>query len=192
MRKTIFLDRDGTLNREAGYINHIQQFELLPGVTNALARLKDSGWQLVLISNQAGVARGYFSEAFLWHLHCELQAELRRSRAELDAIYYCPHHPTAGDFPYRRRCHCRKPQPGMLERAREDLEINMDDSYLVGDRLTDIRLAATNNLKSVLVQSGYGRGECEKLKDSPVQPDYIYPSLVEFSEALINQRLSRI
>lgn len=179
------MDRDGTINRESGYINNIAMFEFLPGVVRALQLLKNSGWQLIVVTNQAGIARGYFSEDFLWHLHNHMQAQLKTQNAEVDAIYYCPHHPEAGAFPYRKNCNCRKPKTGLIERAIGEKEIDIGNSFMVGDRYSDIRTGNASNIKTVFIRSGYGRGEWENDHLGwDIKPDFIYENLLEFAESI--------
>lgn len=185
MGKTIFLDRDGTINRESGYINNIAMFEFLPGAVDALRLLKNSGWQLIVITNQAGIARGYFSEDFLFGLHKYMQEQLKIQNAEVDAIYYCPHHPEVGSFPYRKDCNCRKPKTGLIDRALVENEIDIANSFMVGDRYSDIKTGSASNIKTVFIRSGYGRGEWEKdhlIWDT--KPDFIYDNILEFAQSI--------
>ena len=184
--KTIFLDRDGTINRESGYINHFSMFEFLPGTIKALKLLKENGWQLILITNQAGIARGYFSEVFLVDIHQQMQTILKKGGAELDAIYYCPHHPDVGEFPYKKNCDCRKPKTGLIEKALKDFPVDMQGSYMVGDRYNDIRMGKKMGLSTAFLLSGYGRGEWEADNSKwDEKPDHVFEDLYGFASWLV-------
>jgi heptosyltransferase-2 len=144
---TVFFDRDGTLNEDTGYIKSPEELELLPGVGAALARLKQAGARLIVLTNQSGVGRGYFSSTDLEAIHSKLQRELAKWGVTLDAVYVCPHHPD-------ERCSCRKPARGMIDRAMADFPINPARSYVVGDSARDIDLAKQVGAHSVLVMTG--------------------------------------
>lgn len=160
-RPAVFIDRDGTISEEVGYVNHPSRYKVFPFAAEALRRINDAGWLAILVTNQAGVARGYFSEDLIHVIHDLLQAELARGRARLDGIYYCPHHPTVGDAPYRQACDCRKPRPGLITRAAAEHNIDLTRSWMIGDRYSDIELARNANLRAAFVLTGYGRGEWE-------------------------------
>jgi len=147
----VFLDRDGTLIREVNYLSMIAQIEVLPGVTRALKLLRGHGFKLVMVTNQSVVARGRLSEAGLQQIHTEIVNRLAHEGASLDGIYYCPHHPTEGLGDYRIVCGCRKPKTGMIERAREEFEIDPSRSYVVGDQPTDVELARAVGATGILV-----------------------------------------
>jgi D-glycero-D-manno-heptose 1,7-bisphosphate phosphatase len=140
-RAAVFLDRDGTLIRDVKYLCAVEQIEILPGAAAALLLLRAHGFKLVVVTNQSGVARGRLSELDLQAIHAELMKRLGRDGAILDAIYYCPHHPTEGLGDFRRICECRKPKTGMIERAARELDLDPKLSYVVGDKWTDIELA---------------------------------------------------
>jgi D-glycero-D-manno-heptose 1,7-bisphosphate phosphatase len=140
-RAAVFLDRDGTLIRDVKYLCAVEQIEILPGAAAALLLLRAHGFKLVVVTNQSGVARGRLSELDLQAIHAELMKRLGRDGAVLDAIYYCPHHPTEGLGDFRRICECRKPKTGMIERAARELDLDPKLSYVVGDKWTDIELA---------------------------------------------------
>src|SRR5262245_42423018 len=154
----VFIDRDGTISEEVGYVNHPSRFRLFPYSSEAIRTLNDNGWLAILVTNQAGVARGYFSEDVIKQVHQQLESALHNESARLDAIYYCAHHPSVGEPPYRFDCDCRKPKPGLIEQAARDFEIDLDASWMAGDRYSDIELARNAGLRSVFLLSGYGRG----------------------------------
>ncbi|MGH7816987.1 MAG: D-glycero-alpha-D-manno-heptose-1,7-bisphosphate 7-phosphatase [Candidatus Binatia bacterium] len=147
----VFLDRDGTVIREVNYLCAIEQIEILPGVSQALRLLRAHGFKLVMVTNQSVVARGRLSENGLQAIHAELKKRLSGDGAALDAIYYCPHHPTEGMGDYRIACDCRKPKPGMIERAVRELALNPALSYVVGDQLTDMELAIGVGASGILI-----------------------------------------
>lgn len=177
-RPAVFLDRDGTINEQMGYINHLDRFILLPGVGRAINRLNLAGLPAVVVSNQSGVARGYFPEELVGRVNRKMVDLLAEDGAVLDGVYYCPHHPRAEMAEYRRDCECRKPRPGLLERAAADLGLDLGRSYVVGDRVTDLETARRIGAKGVLVLTGYGRGDLEYvLPGKDVRPDWVAEDL---------------
>ena len=160
-RRAVFMDRDGTISEEVGYVNHPSRYRVFPYSAQAVRVLNESGWLAILITNQAGVARGYFTEDMIGSVHEVLTGELENEGARLDAIYYCAHHPSVGEPPYRLDCVCRKPRPGLITRAAADFEIDLSQSWMVGDRYSDIELARNAQVRAAFVLSGYGRGEWE-------------------------------
>ena len=187
-RRAVFIDRDGTISEEVGYINHVSRFRLFPYAAPAIKHLNENGWLAIVITNQAGVARGYFSEVTIEAVHAAMTKELESSSARLDAVYYCAHHPSVGEPPYRLDCDCRKPKPGLIARAAKDFDIDLEHSWMVGDRYSDVELARNAGVKSLLVLSGYGRGEWEHQRASwAEQPDLIAEDLLEAVEVILGQ-----
>ena len=179
MNRAVFIDRDGTISEEVGYINHASRFRLFPYSAAAIKQLHEDGYLAIVITNQAGVARGYFPETMVQAVHKRMTDELEASGVALDAIYYCAHHPLVGEAPYRLDCDCRKPKPGLLLRAARDFDIDLENSWMVGDRYSDIELAANAGVKSALVLSGYGRGEWEHQRDNwTIKPDLVAEDLL--------------
>ncbi|MCD6151688.1 MAG: HAD family hydrolase [Deltaproteobacteria bacterium] len=179
-KTAVFLDRDGTIIEEVGYLDNIGQLKLIPGAARAIGLLNKAGIPVIMITNQSGVARGYFSESVVEQLHQRLNELLETELAYLDAIYYCPHHPTEGTAPYRRACNCRKPHPGMVEQAIDDLQLGKRRLFVVGDKLTDIELAKRAGAEGILVLTGYGREEKKQLdKIGKAQPAYIATDLLQ-------------
>ncbi|HET7293345.1 MAG TPA: HAD family hydrolase [Vicinamibacteria bacterium] len=158
-RPCIFMDRDGTLSHEVGYVNHASRFELFPWSVEAVRLVNRAGWAAVVVTNQAGVARGYFPEAVIHEVHARMAAAMEAGGARFDGVYFCPHHPSAGEPPYRRDCDCRKPRPGLLRRAEAELRLDLSRSWVVGDRHGDLQLAWSVGARGALVKSGYGLGE---------------------------------
>jgi D-glycero-D-manno-heptose 1,7-bisphosphate phosphatase len=183
MKRALFLDRDGTVSDEVGYLNHVSRLQVYPWSGPAIRAINESPLLAILVTNQAGVARGYFEEEMVGRVHERLERELALHGARLDALYYCPHHPTAGEPPYRQDCSCRKPRPGMLERAAREHGIDLASSYVVGDKYSDVRLAHEVGAKGILVLTGYGRGELEHQRESwNGVPDHVAETLLEAVE----------
>lgn len=179
-QRAVFIDRDGTISEEVGYINHVSRFRLFPYAPSAIKHLNENGWLAIVITNQAGVARGYFSEDMIQTVHGAMTKELDSGGAKLDAIYYCAHHPSVGEPPYRFDCHCRKPKPGLISRAANDFDVDLEQSWMVGDRYSDVELARNAGVNSMFVMSGYGRGEWEHQRASwTEQPDLVSEDLLE-------------
>jgi D-glycero-D-manno-heptose 1,7-bisphosphate phosphatase len=153
----VFVDRDGTLNREVDYLRRVVDLRLVPGTAAAVRALTDAGFAVVVVTNQSGIARGLITPAVLDAIHETLRERLARAGARLAGLYVCPHHPTAGAPPLRRRCRCRKPAPGMVVRAARELGLDLARSYCVGDGAVDLGLAAATRTRAVLVRTGHGR-----------------------------------
>lgn len=153
-KPAVFLDRDGTINREVDYLADPAQLELLQGAGEAIARLNRAGYFTVVITNQSGIARGLLTEERLAEIHARLDELLRPFEAHIDAYYYCPHHPDIGESPYRRDCDCRKPKPGMFERAAREHDLDLSSSFAVGDSPRDLQAAAALQVPGYLVETG--------------------------------------
>jgi len=186
-RPAIFIDRDGTLSHEVGYVNHASRFRLYPFSVDAVRLVNRAGYLAVVVTNQAGVARGYFPESVIHEVHADLRDAMEAGGARLDAIYFCAHHPTVGEPPYRRDCDCRKPRPGMLRRAEAELGADLAQSWVVGDRHGDLRLAWGVGARGALVRSGYGRGELAHHASSwPRPPDLVADQLLEAVQGILD------
>jgi len=188
-RPAVFLDRDGTLNEEIGYVNHPSRFQVYPWAVEAVTLLNQAGFATVVLTNQSGVARGYFDESLVQELNAKLEEELTRGGARLDGIYYCPHHPEGRVQAYRQQCACRKPQTGMLDRAVEELHLSREGSYVVGDRFVDMELAHRAGLPCIFLLSGYGLGEWEYQRHNwPHQPWKVAKDLLAATKEIITNR----
>lgn len=177
-KPAVFIDRDGTINEEMGYINHVSRLRVLPGSADAIRRLNENGVAAVVISNQSGVARGYFPEELVKQVNARLAEILTESGARLDGIYYCPHHPKGEVEEYRKACDCRKPKTGLIDQAVEELGLDLSRSYVVGDRHADIQIAHNAGAKGILVLTGYGRGEWENESEKwEVRPSHVCDDL---------------
>jgi len=173
------MDRDGTISEEIGYVNHPARYRVFSYSGEAVRLLNENDWLAILVTNQAGVARGYFTEDLIAAVHDRLGLELESKEARLDAIYYCAHHPTVGESPYRLDCECRKPKPGLIESAAREFDINLAESWMIGDRYSDIELARNAGVRSAFVLSGYGRGEWEYQRAGwKYQPDLVAEDLL--------------
>lgn len=176
-KKTVFLDRDGTINIEKNYLYKPEEFEFIKNAPEAIKLLKDHGYQVIVVTNQAGVARGYYTEEDVKHLHTYINEQLRKWDTSIDAFYYCPHHPTAGIGKYRVECNCRKPKTGMFEQACRDFEVDKEHSWMIGDNKGDIEAGKNFGLKTILVRTGYGeKVETEGIKEAIVVED-IYTAI---------------
>ncbi|HWI41800.1 MAG TPA: D-glycero-beta-D-manno-heptose 1,7-bisphosphate 7-phosphatase [Verrucomicrobiae bacterium] len=159
LRPAVFLDRDGTINEEVSYLHRVQDFRFIPGAEGAVARLKRAGFAVVVVSNQSGIARGYFDEQAVHTLHAHMDGLLREAGTRIDAYYFCPHHEKDGTV----SCECRKPLPGMVTRAAAELGLALERSFMVGDKECDVQAALAAGCRPVLVRTGYGAAEAAKI-----------------------------
>lgn len=182
-RLAVFMDRDGCLTEEVGYVNHVSRIRLLPRAGEAVRRLNAAGVPAVIVTNQAGIAKGYFSEEVLDAVNAEMLRQLAAAGARLDGLYVCTHHPEEGEPPYRADCDCRKPRPGLLLRAASELGLDLASSVMVGDKISDVGVAHAVGAAGVLVLTGYGRGEWEHRRQLwSVKPDHIAEDLLDAVE----------
>ena len=184
-RPAVFTDRDGTLNREVGYLSSLEGLRLLPGAAEGVRRLRDAGFAVVVISNQSGVARGLTSYDTVSEIHVELRRRLAARGAALDALYFCPHHPDAGSAPFRRVCRCRKPAAGLVRKAARDLTLDVAGSYVVGDTARDLALAAAIGVPGILVLTGHGR-ETRRTLDGSVAVAHVAANFRAAAEWIID------
>jgi len=164
-KRAVFLDRDGTINVEVQYLSDVADFQFIPGVPWALKRLKDAGFLLVVVTNQSGIGRGYYDEAALESIHDHMHADLASYGIAIDACYFCPHHPEHATGEYRQECDCRKPLPGMLQQAAQDLDIDLASSYMIGDKLADVEAGINAGCTSLMVLTGYGSSHVSQLPE---------------------------
>ncbi len=194
MKKNIavFLDRDGTINEEVGYLDSLDKLKIIPTAYEAIKLINLNSMKAVVISNQAGVAKGYFSEDFVRMVNNHLQADMLEQGAVIDRFYYCPHHPTEGNIEYQQICNCRKPAPGMLLQAADELNIDLAKSYFVGDRFIDMETAKKVGAKGILVRTGYGEDLLQD--DGPDtatmenKPDFIAADILEAVQWILKDR----
>lgn len=175
--KTVFLDRDGTLLEESGYLDRLERLVFFPYSVDAVRLLNRAGFAVVIVTNQAGIARGIVKESFVAEAHRHIGERLAAGGARVDAFYYCPHHPEAVIAEYRQSCECRKPGSGMLTRAAADLGVTLADSFVIGDRWHDLEAGARVGARGILVRTGYGRTE-EASPRPGVQPAAIVDNVM--------------
>lgn len=181
MSKVIFLDRDGTINKEVNYLYKTDEFEFIDGAIDAIKTFHKLGYKVIVITNQAGIARGYYEEKDVQTLHNYLDTLLERYNTFIDAYYYCPHHPEGTVEKYKGKCNCRKPEIGMIEKAKEDYNIDLTKSVIVGDKESDILTGKNVGIgKTILVKSGHTVDEEKTVADE------IYDDLYSFSIRLKN------
>jgi D-glycero-D-manno-heptose 1,7-bisphosphate phosphatase len=174
--KACFLDRDGVLIEEANYISLPSQVHILPGTIKALQLLKDNNYKIIVITNQAGVAKGYFIENAIPKVHSEIDRQLNEYGIQVDRYYYCPHHPNGIIKKYAICCNCRKPMPGMILQAKEDYNLDLNSSFLIGDKMSDLLAAEKSGCHGVLVETGYGK---QYKKEAIVRGFPVLPNLKE-------------
>jgi len=177
-RPAVFLDRDGTLSEERGFIDRLELIEIFPWTSDAIRLLNRAGFAVVVVTNQSAIGRGIIDLPFLQTVHDAFDRHLVRSGAKIDRYYYCPHHPDAPLPEYRMACRCRKPGPGMIEQATTDLGLDPSRSFMVGDRLIDVACGHAAGVRSLLVRSGHSahRGEAPP---GLSEPDAILNNLME-------------
>jgi D-glycero-D-manno-heptose 1,7-bisphosphate phosphatase len=187
-RPAVFMDRDGTLSHEVGYVNHPDRLRLYPWAAAAVRAINEASWLAVVVTNQAGVARGYFPETVFDEVQRRLREDIERGGARFDAVYACLHHPSVGEAPYRADCDCRKPRPGLLRRAEAELGADLRHSWVVGDRHSDLQLAWSVGARGALVTTGYGKGELAYLAPGWArQPDLVAGNLLEAVERILGR-----
>jgi D-glycero-D-manno-heptose 1,7-bisphosphate phosphatase len=183
----VFLDRDGTLIDDVGYLDRLDQVALYPWTADALRLLRRAGFALVVITNQSGVARGFYTEAFVAEVHAHLATELARGGAAIDAWFHCPHYDGTKDAASRVACDCRKPRPGLVTRAAASLGLDLARSVVVGDRWSDVALARAVGAAGLLVETGAGAREALRPVEG-LRADAVLPSLAEAASWILRER----
>ena len=177
--KAVFIDRDGTINVDVHYLNNPKEFEMYPGVGEGVKKLKDNGFKIIIITNQSGIARGYFTEEVLSKIHERMEIEFNVFDVKLDGIYYCPHHPDDN-------CDCRKPQIGLFEKAIIEHDIDVDKSYMIGDKLLDIDAGKKVGVETILALEPHNRDEMMSIKNEwKYNPDYISDDFIDIVEWIL-------
>lgn len=182
----VFLDRDGTINVEAGYLRELESLVLMPGAGAALKRLNERGIDTVLVTNQSGPARGYYPESWIGELHGRLISLLAGEGAHLDHLYYCPHLPEGTVTEFSGPCRCRKPEPGMLLDAAAAHGYDLKRSYMIGDKATDVEVGHRVGARTVLLRSGFGEQVLSGTYQWPVTPDHVADTLVDAIDWVLN------
>jgi D-glycero-D-manno-heptose 1,7-bisphosphate phosphatase len=186
MNRAVFLDRDGTLIEEAGYLDRLERMVFFPYTVDAVRALNRAGFTVVVVTNQAGIARGIVREAFVAEAHDAISAKLVAGGARIDAYYYCPHYRTGVVERYVRGCDCRKPGPGMLRQAAADLDLDLARSFVVGDRAHDVGAAHAVGARGILLRTGLGRGE-EAALAPDVTPAAVLDTLADAAAWILDQ-----
>ncbi len=192
-KPAVFLDRDGTMIEEVGYIDHPDKVRILPGTIEALRIFREMDWWVLVVSNQSGVARGLFPEERVTAVNRRLQQLLQQKGVAVDGFYYCPHHPRAKVDVYRKDCDCRKPRPGLLKQAMRDFPVKPSQSIIVGDRYSDVEAGKLLGLFAILVLTGYGVDEFIRFRNDSArtQPDLVVANLREAAIFLRDRFCSR-
>lgn len=177
-KKAVFLDRDGTINEEVNYLSKIKQIKILPTVPSAIKLLNENDFLVIIITNQSGIARGYFTEKELEGINSHLVNELSKNGAKINGIFICPHHPDS-------QCDCRKPKTGLLKEAADEFDLDLSSSYMVGDKYTDLKTGINEGCKTILVKTGYGKGEAEKIGGWDFKPDLVAEDLLEAAKWIL-------
>ena len=190
-KPAIFIDRDGTVNEQMGYINHLDRFRILPGVPEAIKLINKNNFLAIIVTNQSGIARGYFPISLVYDIHSYLKESVARYGAYIDGIFFCPHYPRGKVSEYTKECGCRKPGTGLINQACESFDIDMSRSYVIGDHYTDLELANRCNIKGIMVKTGYGLGEVSYIVPQMSKgPDYIAEDLLDAVKWIINKDVS--
>ena len=178
-KRAVFLDRDGTINRDVGYPNSYDQIEVYPYSFDAVRKINAAGFLAVIVTNQSGIGRGLIQEENLRDIHQRLRSAFAGEGARFDGLYYCPHY-TESEIPkYRKSCSCRKPYPGMARQAVRDLNIDTAESYMIGDKAEDILFGKNIGATPILLLTGYGRKSLPKLREKGVEPAYVAETLID-------------
>ncbi len=185
--RAVFLDRDGTICEEVGYLDSVERMRLIPRAAEAVRRINARGFKTIVVTNQSGVARGYFTEERLQTLHEELIRQLKEEGAHLDAIYYCPHHPEGETSPYRMICDCRKPATGLLRKAAEELDVDLNASFLIGDHYSDVECAHRAGARGILLLTGHGQAAWSQRDQWQVAPDWVAEDLFAAVQWVLEQ-----
>ena len=173
----VFLDRDGTVSEEIGYMYDVSLYRVFPWTGQAIRKLNETGMRVILATNQSGIERGYFTERMVHRVHDRLRHEIERYGAHLDDVYFCPHQSKSD-------CPCRKPRPGMLYRGHKELGIDLSNSYMVGDRYLDVRTGVAAGTRTILVMTGDGKRQRERFQGEEIQPDLFAEDLAEAAELI--------
>jgi D-glycero-D-manno-heptose 1,7-bisphosphate phosphatase len=181
----VFIDRDGTINEDVGYLSSPDDLVIYPWASEAIRLINKAGLKAIVVTNQSGIARGLLSEADLELIHRRLREELSRQGAHIDGIYFCPHHPQIGNEKYRMQCDCRKPAAGMLRVAAEEHRVDFNRSWLIGDKASDLESAARVGARAILVLTGYGPRTLGRIE--PARAEFTAPNLLAAVQGILLQ-----
>ncbi len=189
--KAVFLDRDGTIIEQMGYINHFSRIKIFPFAVEAIRLFRQANFKIIVVTNQAGVAKGYLSESYLNEMHERMLSQFETMGAKIDRLYYCPHHPKEGKGEYKKDCNCRKPKTGMIDKAVKEFDIDLKRSIVIGDRDSDIEMAHRAQIRSAFVLTGYGTGEYVNSKGAlPFKPTFIFNDLLQAAQTIVHLDLA--
>jgi D-glycero-D-manno-heptose 1,7-bisphosphate phosphatase len=186
-KRAVFLDRDGTINKDVGYPSSFKMIEIFPYSFEAIRKINEADLLAVIVSNQSGVGRGLIVEKNLHDIHQKLRAAFAKRGAHIDGIYFCPHYSLSSIPQYRKNCQCRKPNPGMGLQAAEDLNIDLNNSYMVGDKVEDILFGRNIHANPILLLTGFGQKALPKLKKKGIVPAYVASNLLDAVNWIINR-----
>ncbi len=187
MNKAAFIDRDGNLIHEVGYISSLDRIKFYKRSIKAVKFLKDNGYKIIVVTNQSGVARNYIPESFVKNAHAKINNMLKKFGLQIDGFYYCPHHPKKAVFKrYLKDCDCRKPKLGMVKAAAKKFNIDLKKSFVIGDKLTDVHLGKNGKMKTALVLTGYGKSEKKLIKTAYDKPDVIAKDFYQAVRLLVS------
>jgi len=189
MNKAVFLDRDGTINSEVGYLSRTDQIQILDGVTEALNTFKEQGYINIIITNQSGVARGYYTEEQLAEIHREFMNLLQiNGKSLVDGIYYSPYHTEGTVEEYKKNSSCRKPGTGMIEEAVKNHGIDLTKSFLIGDSMADMQCAENAGIRKILVLTGYGKKTAEECVKTGIKPDFTAENIRKAADYILSKK----
>jgi D-glycero-D-manno-heptose 1,7-bisphosphate phosphatase len=184
--RAVFLDRDGTMIEDVGYLDRLQRLKLFPYTVDAIRLLNRGGFTVVMVTSQAGIANGVITEAFVQEAHEEICRRVEAGGGRIERCYYCPHSITATVPEYRTECDCRKPKPGMIHSAERDLSLDVGRSFVVGDRWRDIEMGQAAGATGILVETGYGKTEAARRPDN-IRPVTVLADLIEATSWILRQ-----
>jgi D-glycero-D-manno-heptose 1,7-bisphosphate phosphatase len=186
-KRAVFLDRDGTINRDVGYPNSYDMVEIYPYSYAAIRKINEAGFLSVIVTNQSGIGRGFIEEKNLHDIHRKLRRDFAKQKAVIDGIYYCPHYEHSDIPEYRKACSCRKPNPGMAQQAVRDFHIDTAKSYMIGDKAEDIIFGKNIHATSILLLTGFGKKSIPKLKERGIDPAHVAETLKEAVEWILQR-----
>jgi D-glycero-D-manno-heptose 1,7-bisphosphate phosphatase len=178
-KRAVFLDRDGNINEDVGFPSHFNQVNIYPYSFEAVKKINRAGFLAVIITNQSGIGRGFLTELNLRDIHQKIEVAFSKHNAFFDGIYYCPHYLSSSTPLYRKDCSCRKPNPGMALQAASDLNIDLNNSYMIGDKVEDILFGLNIKATPILVLTGFGQKSLSALKEQEIQPGYVAQNLLD-------------
>jgi D-glycero-D-manno-heptose 1,7-bisphosphate phosphatase len=191
-KRAVFLDRDGTINRDVGYPNSYSMIEIFPYSFEAVRKINDAGFLAVIVTNQAGIGKGFIEEKSLHDIHRRLRLAFAKKKAFFDGIYYCPHYEHSEIPEYRKACSCRKPNMGMAQQATQDLNIDPTKSYMIGDKIDDILFGLNIQATPILLQTGFGQKSLSQLNEKGIEPAFVAETLKEAVDWILERERAEL